>query len=193
MSYSSPISCWPNEVPRSRNRICHISCHWPSHRSVEVFMERATFAAGSFERVEEAFRRIEGVQQTMVGYAGGWAPDPRYFDVCTGATRHPEVVEIYLNPGQVSYQQLLNAFWDSHDPTSFNRQGSDVGSQYRSAIFFHSLEQEATARASKERLQRSGRFTRPIVTEIVPATRFYRGEENRQHHNLGQARAVFWR
>ncbi len=153
-------------------------------------MERATFAAGSFERVEEAFRRIAGVQQTMVGYAGGWAPDPSYFDVCTGTTGHAEVVEVNLNPGQVSYEQLLNVFWDAHDPTSFNRQGSDVGSQYRSAIFFHSLEQEAMARASKERLQRSGRFTRPIVTEILPATRFYRAEEYRQHHIMRQGDAV---
>ncbi len=153
-------------------------------------MERATFAAGPFERVEQAFRRIEGVQQTMVGYAGGWAPDPSYFDVCTGTTGHAEVVEIYLNPGLVSYEQVLNVFWDSHDPTSFNRQGSDVGSQYRSAIFFHSLEQEATARASKERLQRSGRFTRPIVTEIVPATRFYRPEKYHQPHIARQGDAV---
>ncbi|SRR5712692_3256773 len=153
-------------------------------------MQRATFAAGSFERVEETFRRIGGVQQTMVGYAGGSAPDPGYFDVCTGTTDHAEVVEICFDPGQVSYEQLLNVFWDGHDPTSFNRQGSDVGSQYRSAIFFHSLEQEATARASKERLQQSGRFTQPIVTEIVPATRFYRAEKYRQHQITRQGDAV---
>lgn len=153
-------------------------------------MQRATFAAGSFERVEETFRRIEGVQQTMVGYAGGWAPDPGYFDVCTGTTGHAEVVEIYFDPGQVSYEQLLNVFWDAHDPTSFNRQGSDVGSQYRSAIFFHSLEQEAAARASKEQLRQSGRFMQPVVTEIVPATRFYRAEKCRQHQIARQGDAV---
>jgi peptide-methionine (S)-S-oxide reductase len=139
-------------------------------------MERATFAAGSFERVEETFRRIEGVQQTMVGYGGGWAPDLSYFD------GHAEVVERYFDPGQISYEQLRNVFWDAHDPTSFNRQGSDVDSQYRSAIFFHSLEQEATAHASKERLRQSGRFTRPIVTEIVPVTGFYRAGKYHQRH-----------
>ncbi len=153
-------------------------------------MQRATFAAGSFERVEETFRRIEGVQQTMVDYAGGWAPDPGYFDVCTGTTGHAEVVEIYFDPDQVSYEQLLNVFWDAHDPLSFNRQGSDVGSQYRSALFFHSLEQEATAHASKEGLRQSGRLTRPIVTEIVPATRFYRAEKYHQRHIARQGDAV---
>ena len=153
-------------------------------------MERAIFAAGSFERVEEKFRRVEGVQQTIVGYAGGWAPDPSYFDVCTGTTGHAEAVEIYFDPGQVSYEQLLHVFWDVHDPTRFNRQGSDVGSQYRAAIFFHSREQEATARTSKERLRQSGRFTRPIVTEIVPATRFYRAEKYHQHHIGSQGNAV---
>jgi peptide-methionine (S)-S-oxide reductase len=153
-------------------------------------MERATFATRSFERVEETSRRIEGVQQTTVGYAGGWASDASYFDACTGTTGHAEVVEIYFDPGQVSYEQLLNVFWDAHDPTSFNRQGSDVGSQYRSAIFFHSLEQEATAHASKERLQQNGRFTRPIVTEIVPATRFYGAEKYHQRHIARRGDAV---
>jgi peptide-methionine (S)-S-oxide reductase len=100
------------------------------------------------------------------------------------------VVEIYFDPGQVSYEQLLNVFWDAHDPTSSNRQGSDVGSQYRSAIFFHSPEQEATAHTSKERLQQSGRFTRPIVTKIVPATRFYRAEKYHQRHIARQGDAV---
>jgi peptide-methionine (S)-S-oxide reductase len=126
----------------------------------------------------------------MVGYAGGWAPDPSYFDVCTGTTGHAEAVEIDFDPGQVSYEQLLNVFWDAHDPTSSNRQGSDVGSQYRSAIFFHSPKQEATAQTSKERLRQSGRFTRPIVTEIVPATRFYRAEKYHQRHIARQSDAV---
>jgi peptide-methionine (S)-S-oxide reductase len=153
-------------------------------------MERATFAAGSFERVEEIFRRIKGVQQTIIGYAGGWAPDPGYFDVCTGATGHAEVVEIHFDPDQVSYEQLLNVFWNAHDPPRFNRQGSDVGSQYRSVIFFHSLEQEATAHASKQQLRENGRFTRPIVTEIMPATQFYRAEKFHQHHVARQADAV---
>ena len=126
----------------------------------------------------------------MGGYAGGWASDPGYFDVCTGTTGHAEVVEIYFDPDQVSYEQLLHVFWDAHDPKGFNRQGSDAGSQYRSAIFIHSLEQEATAHASKERLRQSGRFTRPIVTEIVPPTRFYRAEKYRRRHIASHASAV---
>lgn len=144
-------------------------------------MEKATCAAGCFWGVEE-FRRVKGVQRTRVGYTGGFAPDPNYFDVCTGTTGHAEAVEVQFDPDQVCYEQLLDVFWNAHDPTDFNRQGPDVGSQYRSAIFFHSLEQEAVARASKKRLEQSCRFTRPIVTEIVPATRFYRAEEYHQRY-----------
>ena len=145
-------------------------------------MEKATFAAGCFWGVEEEFRRVKGVQRTTVGYTGGFAPDPNYFDVCTGTTGHAEAVEVQFDPEQVSYEQLLDVFWNAHDPTNFNRQGPAVGSQYRSAIFFHSVEQEAVARASKKRLEQSCRFTRPIVTEIVPATRFYRAEEYHQRY-----------
>ncbi len=145
-------------------------------------MEKATFAAGCFWGVEEEFRRVKGVQRTAVGYTGGFVPDPNYFDVCTGTTGHAEAVEVQFDPEQVGYEELLDVFWNAHDPTNFDRQGPDVGSQYRSAIFFHSVEQEVVARASKKRLEQSCRFTRPIVTEIVPATRFYRAEEYHQSY-----------
>lgn len=145
-------------------------------------MEKATFAAGCFWGVEEEFRRVPGVKSTMVGYTGGSAPDPTYFDICTGTTGHAEAVEVQFDPEQISYDQLLDVFWNTHDPTTLNRQGPDVGSQYRSAIFFHSPEQEAAARASKQRLEQSGRLTQPIVTQIVRASRFYRAEEYHQQY-----------
>ncbi len=145
-------------------------------------MEKATFAAGCFWGVEEKFRRIRGVKATTAGYTGGSAPHPTYFDVCTGATGHAEAVELQFDPDQVSYEELLDVFWNAHNPTTTNRQGPDVGSQYRSAIFFHSAEQEMAARASKERLEQSGRFAHPVVTQIVPAARFYSAEPYHQQY-----------
>ncbi len=117
-----------------------------------------------------------------VGYAGGAMKNPTYKDVCTGSTGHAEVLEVQFDPALLSYDDLLNVFWANHDPTTLNRQGPDVGTQYRSAIFFHSPEQEATARASKERLDKSGKFRRPITTEISPATDFWRAEEYHQQY-----------
>ncbi len=142
--------------------------------------EKATFAAGCFWGVESTFRRVKGVISTQVGYAGGHHPNPTYREVCTGFTGHAESLEIEFDPDQVSYEQLLEVFWDEHDPTTLNRQGPDVGSQYRSAIFYHTPEQEAAARASKEKLQ--SRYSRPIVTEIIPASEFYRAEEYHQQY-----------
>src|SRR5215217_7741214 len=141
---------------------------------------KATFGAGCFWEVEAAFRKIEGVVSTSVGYSGGTSENPTYKDVCTGQTGHAEVVEVEYDPSRVSYEELLEVFWENHDPTSLNRQGPDVGTQYRSAIFFHTPEQEAAARASKERAQ--GRFKKPIVTEIKPASEFYRAEEYHQRY-----------
>jgi peptide-methionine (S)-S-oxide reductase len=153
-------------------------------------MERATFAAGSFERVEETFRRIEGVQQTMVGYAGGSAPDPSYFDVCTGTTGHAEVAEIYFDPSQISYEQLLNVFWDAHDPTSFQsarvRCGQSVPLRDFSSI---RLNRKLRRTPRKSGSDRAG-FTRPIVTEIVPVTGFYRAEKYHQRHIARQGDPV---
>lgn len=145
-------------------------------------MEKATFGAGCFWGVEAEFRKIEGVAQTAVGYAGGTLENPTYRDVCSGHTGHAEVVEVEFDPSRVSYEQLLNVFWENHDPTTLNRQGPDVGAQYRSAIFYHTPEQERAAHASKEALGQSGKFKRPIVTEITPASTFYRAEEYHQQY-----------
>ena len=143
-------------------------------------MEKATFAAGCFWQVEEELRKVPGVLSTQVGYTGGHIPDPSYEDVCTGATGHAETLEVEFDPERVSYDHLLEIFWEIHDPTQRDRQGPDVGTQYRSAIFVHSQGQEAAARASRERAQ--ARFSRPIVTEIVPASEFYRAEEYHQRY-----------
>lgn len=145
-------------------------------------METATFGAGCFWGVEETFRQIPGVVDTAVGYLGGHMKNPTYQDVCTDETGHAEVVQVTYDPAKVSYDQLLNVFWESHDPTTLNRQGPDIGKQYRSAIFFHSPEQERIARASKEQMQASGKFRRPIVTEITPASAFYRAEDYHQKY-----------
>jgi peptide-methionine (S)-S-oxide reductase len=143
-------------------------------------MEKAAFAAGCFWQVEEEFRRVPGVSSAQVGYTGGHAPSPTYGDVCSGATGHAETLEVEYDPEQVSYEELLDVFWRVHDPTQLNRQGPDVGTQYRSAIFYYTPEQEAAARASKERLQE--RSSKPIMTEIVPASEFYRAEEYHQRY-----------
>jgi peptide-methionine (S)-S-oxide reductase len=152
-------------------------------------MEKATFAAGCFWGVEAAFRAVPGVTATTVGYSGGTFPNPTYHDVCTGRTGHAEVVQVEYDPARLSYQELLRLFWENHDPTTLNRQGPDVGAQYRSAIFFHSPEQQAAALASKQQLERSGVYRRPIVTEITPASAFYRAEEYHQQYleKRGQA------
>ncbi|HTC92762.1 MAG TPA: peptide-methionine (S)-S-oxide reductase MsrA [Terriglobales bacterium] len=145
-------------------------------------MEKATFGAGCFWGVEETFRKIKGVKDTAVGYTGGALQNPTYKDVCTNETGHAEVVQVTYDPAEVSYDQLLDVFWNAHNPTTLNRQGPDWGTQYRSVIFFHSPEQEAAARASKEKLEKSGRFNRPIVTQIVAAPVFYRAEEYHQRY-----------
>ena len=144
--------------------------------------EKATFGAGCFWGVEAAFRQVEGVIATAVGYMGGTVPNPTYPDVCTDKTGHAEVVHVTYDPAKVSYKQLLEVFWRIHDPTTSNRQGPDVGSQYRSVIFFHSRDQEAAAKASKQELGRGGKYSRPIVTEIVAAQTFYRAEEYHQQY-----------
>lgn len=143
-------------------------------------MERATFAAGCFWGVEAAFRKVKGVVRTEVGYTGGITENPTYEDVCTGKTGHAEAVQVEYDPSEVSYEELLDVFWSIHDPTTRNQQGVDVGSQYRSAIFYYTAEQKRIAEESKRRLQKSGKFDRPIVTEIVPASTFWRAEEYHQ-------------
>lgn len=145
-------------------------------------MEKATFAAGCFWGIEAAFRKAPGVISATVGYTGGTLESPTYQDVCSGTTGHAEAVEVIFDPSKVTYDQLLSVFWEIHDPTQRNRQGPDVGEQYRSAIFFHTPEQEAAARASLEKLAKSGKHRRPIATEITPASQFYRAEEYHQRY-----------
>src|SRR4028119_1671695 len=136
-------------------------------------MEKATFGAGCFWGVEEAFRQTPGVTSTAVGYAGGTLDNPTYEQVCSGRTGHAEVVQVEFDPSEVSYEQLLQVFWENHNPTQLNRQGPDIGTQYRSAIFYHDDAQKAAAEKSKAELEESGRFNRPIVTEITAASTFY--------------------
>ncbi len=145
-------------------------------------MAKATFGAGCFWGVEAAFRRVEGVRATAVGYGGGSLENPSYEAVCGGGTGHAEVVQVDFDPEIVSYDELLRVFWSIHDPTQLNRQGPDVGTQYRSAIFHHDAAQAAAARASKEELQNAGRLRREIVTEITPAATFYPAEDYHQQY-----------
>lgn len=148
----------------------------------EENLQTATFAAGCFWGVEEAFRQVKGVKSTAVGYTGGTFKNPSYEDVCSDMTGHAEAVQIQYEPKQVSYEQLLEVFWSVHDPTTKNRQGPDIGSQYRSMISYHTSEQEMLAKQSKENIERSGKFRNGIVTEIVPALTFYKAEEYHQQY-----------
>ena len=143
-------------------------------------VEKATFAAGCFWGVEAAFWKVPGVRQTTVGYTGGHTEHPTYKQVCSDTTGHAEAVLVEYDPAEVSYEQLLEVFWNEHDPTTLNRQGPDVGSQYRSAVFFHTPGQEAAAKASRDAHQQ--KLSRPIVTEITPASTFWRAEEYHQRY-----------
>lgn len=144
--------------------------------------EKATFGAGCFWGVEETFRTLPGVKSTAVGYAGGGKENPSYEDVCSDETGHAEVVEVEFDPSAIDYTKLLDVFWANHNPTTPNRQGPDVGTQYRSVIFYHSPEQKAQAEASKAALEKSGKHSRPVVTLIEPAPRFWRAEEYHQKY-----------
>ena len=156
--------------------------HTDNHMEPSGKREKATFAAGCFWGVEAAFRRVPGVLETQVGYTGGHTDHPTYEQVCTDRTGHAEAVEVTYDPARVSYGDLLRVFWEIHDPTTPNRQGPDVGSQYRSAIFTYSPEQQRMAEESRAAVGRSGRFRRPVVTEIVPSQTFWRAEEYHQRY-----------
>jgi peptide-methionine (S)-S-oxide reductase len=145
-------------------------------------MATATFGAGCFWGVEEAFRKTPGVTETAVGYMGGTLDHPTYQDVCTDRTGHAEVVHLEFDPARISYRRLLEIFWEIHDPTTLNRQGPDVGRQYRSVVFYHDEGQRESAKSLKAELEASGRFRRPIVTEIAPASTFWRAEEYHQKY-----------
>jgi peptide-methionine (S)-S-oxide reductase len=147
-----------------------------------VKTEKAMFGAGCFWGIESAFRKVEGVVDAAVGYAGGSTENPTYREVCTDQTGHAEVVQVEYDPTRVSYDQLLDVFWTIHDPTTLNRQGPDVGTQYRSVIFHYSPEQEAAAKASRAKLETSRKHRRPIVTQIMPAPAFHRAEEYHQRY-----------
>jgi len=151
-------------------------------------MDKATFGAGCFWGVEAAFHKIKGVKNTTVGYMGGNLENPSYEDVCTDKTGHAEVVQIEFDPSIVSYEELLEVFWKIHDPTQLNRQGFDIGIQYRSVIFYHDKKQKKLAEKSKEKQEKSGKYNTPIVTEITPVKKFYEAEEYHQRylekHNL---------
>ena len=144
--------------------------------------EIATFAAGCFWGVEAEFRKIKGVISTRVGYVGGHMKNPSYEDVCTDETGHAEAVEVTYDPEKVSYEKLLDVFWSNHDPTTRDRQGPDIGTQYRSGIFYHSHEQKIAAIKSKEKLEKSGKYKNPVVTEITQATKFYQAEDYHQQY-----------
>ncbi|MEB3277706.1 MAG: peptide-methionine (S)-S-oxide reductase MsrA [Lyngbya sp.] len=145
-------------------------------------METATFGAGCFWGVEAGFRRVQGVTSTSVGYMGGHFPNPSYLDVCARITGHAEVVQLQYDPDRISYEKLLEVFWTIHDPTSYNRQGADRGEQYRSVIFYHTPEQEQSARRSKHKLQMSGRYEKEIVTQIQAAGEYYLAEAYHQQY-----------
>ena len=145
-------------------------------------MEKATFGAGCFWCVEAVFQQIEGVQQVVSGYTGGKVKDPTYRVVCGGRTGHAEVAQITYDPGVVSFQELLEVFWSSHDPTTLNQQGADVGTQYRSAVFYHNEDQKQLAEHYKAELDASGAFDKPIVTEITPLAIFYVAEDYHQDY-----------
>ena len=155
---------------------------------MSVQLEKATFAAGCFWGVEVEFRNTPGVKDAQVGYVGGETEQPTYKDVCSGRTGHAEAVEVTFDPSEISYGELVDSFWRLHDPTQVNRQGWDVGTQYRSSIFFHSPEQERVAQESKERAQEA--FSKPIATEIVPADTFWRAEEYHQQYLVKNGRAT---
>jgi len=156
-------------------------CAQSLHRA-NMKTEKATFGAGCFWGVEEVIKKLKGVVSTAVGYAGGIKENPTYEDVCTDETGHAEVVEIEFDPSQLKYEELLDVFWSNHNPTTLNRQGPDVGTQYRSVIFYHSAEQKAAAKVSKEKIDQGGRFRQPVVTQIEPAMKFWRAEEYHQRY-----------
>jgi len=155
-----------------------------------MMMEKATFGAGCFWGVEARFRKVKGVIDTVVGYTGGTTKNPTYKDVCTNKTGHAEVVQVTYDPSIVSYEELLEYFWDMHNPTTLNRQGWDIGTQYRSAVFYHDEEQREKALKFKEKLDKLGKYKKPIVTEIVPISEFYRAEEYHQRYNEKNKKSI---
>ncbi|OPZ16082.1 MAG: Peptide methionine sulfoxide reductase MsrA [candidate division BRC1 bacterium ADurb.BinA364] len=181
-AWASLAACRPGGEVRAIHAQDERAAAAPAAAEGAETMEKASFAAGCFWGVELAFRQLPGVADTQVGYMGGRTENPTYKDVCYKNTGHAETVEVTFDPARISYDDLLKAFWEMHDPTQVNRQGPDVGDQYRSAIFFHTPEQEKAAIASKEALERSGKHKKPIATQIVKAAVFWRAEEYHQRY-----------
>lgn len=150
--------------------------------SNNVKTEKATFGGGCFWCTEAQFQYLDGVTKVESGYAGGTVPNPSYEEVSTGTTGHAEVIQVTYDPSKISYEELLQAFWQSHDPTQLNRQGNDVGTQYRSVIFYHNEDQHKLAELYKQKLQQSGAYDKPVVTEIAPMTAFYKAEDYHQNY-----------
>jgi peptide-methionine (S)-S-oxide reductase len=144
--------------------------------------ETATFGAGCFWCVEAVFEDLKGVKSVVSGYSGGFVKNPAYREVCNGTTGHAEVVQVEFDPGVISFEELLEVFWKTHDPTTLNRQGADVGTQYRSAIFYHNEKQKELAEVYKKKLNQAGIFKDPVVTEISPIKNFYKAEEYHQDY-----------
>ena len=165
-------SCADNKPKKAMN----------TNLSIETNQDTATFASGCFWCVEAIFQRLQGVNQVISGYSGGDIKNPSYKEVCTGRTNHAEAVQILFDPSQISYDELLEVFWKTHDPTTLNRQGADEGTQYRSAIFFHSENQKNLAENYKQKLNASGSWDKPIVTEITDYTNFYKAEDQHQNY-----------
>ena len=176
------VPSWSNSEARRRMESTAVVPAAKEESAKGKPMKKATFGAGCFWGVEATFRRVPGVIDAAVGYAGGHTENPTYKEVCTDRTGHAEVVQVEYDPAKVSYAQLLDVFWSAHDPTQVNRQGPDYGTQYRTVIFYHDDEQKAEAEASKQYLDASGRFSRPIATQIVPAAPFYRAEDYHQRY-----------
>ena len=153
-----------------------------TEKNINQNIEQATFGAGCFWCVEAVFERLKGVVDVRVGYAGGNTENPTYEDICRGKTGHAEVIQIDYDSSLISFEKLLDIFWKSHDPTTLNRQGADVGTQYRSAIFYHSEKQKETADTSRKKTNKSDLYTDPIVTEITPLTKFYIAENYHQDY-----------
>lgn len=173
----------PADAPRNPTMNPVLTSTGHSAPAPEVKLQTATFGAGCFWGVEQRFRETPGVVATAVGYAGGKIDKPTYKLVCSDTTGHAEVVQIQFDPSKVSYEQVIQVFWDNHNPTTLNRQGPDVGSQYRSVVFFHDDEQKAIAEKTKQAVAASGKWgTKPIVTEIVPAVTFYAAEDYHQQY-----------
>lgn len=167
----------------------------PADQAGDNALETVTLGAGCFWCVEAIYQQLEGVESVASGYSGGAVENPTYKDVCAGTTGHAEVCQVTFRPDVISFEQLLEVFWKTHDPTTLNRQGADVGTQYRSVIFYHNQKQKALAEEYKKKLDESGAFSSPIVTEITPYTNFYKAEDYHQNYfrenpNQGYCRAV---